>query len=276
MPELPEVEVVVQHLNTHILGATIETLTIYRSDIVRTGHDLIPWFPQAKVTHIQRLGKCVVMTCQRSGQTRYILSELGMTGLWFYQASLAASPQHIHCRMMLSGKKIKELHYWNPRRFGRLWLFEQSELDAFTQRRFGPDARTISQQAFCQLIQATRGLLKSFLLNQHRLAGIGNIYANEILFRANIHPDAKGHHLRRASCQRLYQTMHNVLREAIAAGGSSIRDFRAPDGSQGHFQKAHQVYQQDGKPCRHGCQTLIKRLQKERSSFFCPTCQKKR
>jgi formamidopyrimidine-DNA glycosylase len=276
MPELPEVEVVVQHLKAHILEASIETLTIHRSDIVRTGHDLSPWFHGAKITHVHRLGKCVVMTCQRSQETRYILSELGMTGLWFFKANLATSPQHIHCQITLSDTKTRELHYWNPRRFGRLWLFEPSGLQAFIQRRFGPDALTISQEAFCQLVQTTRSQLKPFFLNQHRLAGIGNIYANEILYRAHVHPDAKGHQLRRTSCERLHQTMQKVLREAMAAGGSSIRDFRAPDGSQGHFQEAHQVYQKDGIPCPHGCPTLIKRLQKERSTFFCPSCQKKR
>jgi len=275
MPELPEVEVVVRHLKSRVLGATVETLAIHRSDIVRTGHDLIPWFHQAKITHVHRMGKCVVMTCQRSQETRYLLSELGMTGLWFFNANLAASPQHIHCQITLSGTKARELHYWNPRRFGRLWLFEPSGLEAFMERRFGPDALTIAQEDFCQLLQATRGQLKSWFLNQHRLAGIGNIYANEILFRANIHPAALGHQLRQSSCQRLHQTMQDVLREAIAAGGSSIRDFRAPDGSQGHFQDAHQVYQKDGRPCPHGCPTLITRLQKERSSFFCPSCQKK-
>lgn len=275
MPELPEVEVVVQHLNTHILGGTIQTLTIHRSDIVRTGYKLIPWFHKAKVTHVHRIGKCVVMTCQRAQETRYLLSELGMTGLWFFQDNFSTSPQHIHCQITLAGAKSNELHYWNPRRFGRLWLFESTGLEAFRQRRFGPDALAISQEDFSNLIQSTRGQLKSFFLNQHRLAGIGNIYANEILFRAKIHPDAKGHQLRRTTCQRLHQTMQNVLQEAIEAGGSSIRDFRAPDGSQGHFQKAHQVYQKDGMPCPHGCSTLIKRLQKERSSFFCPSCQKK-
>jgi formamidopyrimidine-DNA glycosylase len=199
-----------------------------------------------------------------------------MTGLWFFKANLASSPQHIHCHITLSGRKVRQLHYWNPRRFGRLWLFKPSGLEAFIQRRFGPDALTIEEAPFCQLIQTTRGQLKPLLLNQHRLAGIGNIYANEILFRANIHPYAQGHQLRLASCQRLHQTMQEVLREAIAAGGSSIRDFRAPDGSQGHFQEAHQVYQKDGMPCPHGCSTLIQRIQKERSSFFCPSCQKKR
>lgn len=276
MPELPEVEIVVQHLKAHILGATITTLAIHRSDIVRTGHGLIPWLHQATVTQVHRIGKCVVMTCQRSQETRYLLSELGMTGLWFFKANFATSPQHIHCQMTLSGRKTRELHYWNPRRFGRLWLFELSGLETFMQRRFGPDALTITQDAFCQLIQTTRGHLKPLLLNQHRLAGVGNIYANEILFRANVHPDAKGHHLRRTSCLRLHQTMQAVLQEGIAAGGSSIRDFRAPNGAQGRFQEAHQVYQKDGMPCPNGCLTLIKRLQKERSSFFCPSCQKRR
>lgn len=276
MPELPEVEVVVQHLNTHVLGMTIQALTIHRSDIVRTGHDLIPWFHNTKVTHVHRIGKCVIMTCQRAQETRYLLSELGMTGLWFFQDNLATSPQHIHCEITLTGTTAKELHYWNPRRFGRLWLFESTGLEAFSQRRFGPDALAISREEFCDLVQSTRGQLKSFLLNQHRLAGIGNIYANEILFRAKVHPDAKGHQLRRTSCRRLHQTMQKVLREGIENGGSSIRDFRAPDGSPGNFQNAHQVYQKDGLPCPHGCSTFIIRIQKERSSFFCPSCQKKR
>jgi len=276
MPELPEVEVVQQHLKAHILGATIETLTIHRPDIVGTGHGLIPWFHQATIINVHRMGKCVVLTCHRDQETRYLLSELGMTGLWFFKANLASSPQHIHCQIALSGTETQELHYWNPRRFGRLWLFEPSGLEAFMQRRFGPDVLTITREAFCNLVHTSRGELKPFLLNQHCIAGIGNIYANEILFRANIHPSAKGHQLRHSSCQRLYHTMQEVLQEAIAAGGSSIRDFRAPDGALGHFQDAHQVYQKDGMPCPHGCPTLIQRLQKVRSSFFCPSCQKKR
>jgi len=276
MPELPEVEVVVQHLKSRVLGATLETLTIHRADIVRTGHDLTPWFPGAQITQVHRMGKCVVMTCERSQETRYLLSELGMTGLWFFQATLATTPQHIHCHITLSGTHTSDLHYWNPRRFGRLWLFDASGLETFRQRRFGPDALDITQDEFCHVVHSTRGQLKPFLLNQHHLAGIGNIYANEILFRANVHPQAKGHQLRRVSCQRLHQTMQEVLREAITAGGSSIQDFRAPNGSQGHFQDAHQVYQKDDLPCPHGCTTLIKRLQKERSSFYCPSCQKKR
>jgi formamidopyrimidine-DNA glycosylase len=199
-----------------------------------------------------------------------------MTGLWFFHPTLASTPLHLHCHIGLSGARAADLHYWNPRRFGRLWLFALSELEPFIQRRFGSDALDIDEQHFVQLIQSCRGRLKPFFLDQHRLAGIGNIYANEILFRAGIHPQALGSRLKVPSCQRLYHTMHTVLREAIAAGGSSIRDFRAPDGSQGRFQTAHQVYQKAGLPCLHGCPTLIKRLHSERSSFYCSVCQKRR
>ena len=276
MPELPEVEVILTHLNKQVLGGTIQSFTIHRPDIVRTGHALISWFPGSTIDHITRQGKCVIFTCRRSGESHYLLSELGMTGLWFFHRSLASSPQHLHCQIGLSGAPAAELHYWNPRRFGRLWLFAKPELEAFMRWRFGADALDIEEPSFIQLIQRCRGRLKPLLLNQHRLAGIGNIYANEILFRAGIHPLAPGSHLRPHSCQRLYHTMHIVLREAIAAGGSSIRDFRAPDGTQGRYQTMHQVYQKAGFPCSHGCRSLIKRIQNERSSFYCSACQKKR
>lgn len=276
MPELPEVEVILDHLKRQVLGGTIETFAIHRTDIIRAGHHLISWFPRSTITNIVRKGKCLIFTCRRATEARYLLSELGMTGLWFFRRDLGSSPQHLHCRIGLSGVPAAELHYWNPRRFGRLWLFALPELEMFMQRRFGSDALDIGEQPFIQLIQNCRGRLKSFFLNQHRLAGIGNIYANEILFRARIHPQAHGYRLTTASCHRLYHTMQTVLREAIAAGGSSIRDFRAPDGSPGHFQNIHQVYQKAGLPCLYGCSTFITRLQSERSSFYCSTCQKKR
>lgn len=276
MPELPEVEVILDHLKRRVLGGTIETFVIHRADIVRAGTDLIPWFPHSTITHISRKGKCLIFTCRRSTETRFVLSELGMTGLWYFHGALPSSPQHLHCRIGLSGAPAAELHYWNPRRFGRLWLFALPELEDFMQRRFGVDALEIGLQPFIQLIRHFRGRLKSLLLNQHRLAGIGNIYANEILFRAGIHPQAYGYRLNILSCERLYHAMHTVLREAIAAGGSSIRDFRAPDGSPGHFQDIHLVYQKAGSPCSRGCAGRIMRLQKERSSFYCSACQKRR
>ena len=276
MPELPEVEVILQQLKAHSLGGTIESFTIHRSDIVRTGQEIIPWLSRSKITDLYRKGKCIIFICTKSGTSRAILSELGMTGLWFFQSTLASSRQHLHAHLTLSGAQATELHYWNPRRFGRLWFFELSELEAFVQRRFGPEALDIREHQFIQLLQTCRGRLKPFFLNQHRLAGLGNIYANEVLFRARIHPHAACYQLRTQSCRRLYHTMQEVLQEAMAAGGSSIRDFLAPNGSPGRFQEFHQVYHKEGLPCPHGCPSLIKRIQSERSSFYCATCQKKR
>ncbi len=276
MPELPEVEVILHQLKESILFETIASFTIHRPDILRTGHEWVPWLRDSLISSIERHGKCLIFTCERSGEKRYLLSELGMTGLWLFRASLATSPQHIHAQMGLSRTNGFNLFYWNPRRFGRLWLLTLSEIRSFRRRRFGLDALEFKEDSFIQLIQSAKGRLKPLLLNQHRIAGIGNIYANEILFRARLHPQARGCRLRKSSCNRLYSTMRTVLQEAIDQGGSSIRDFQSPEGRKGQFQNFHQVYQKDGHMCPQGCHTLIQRIQQERTSFICPTCQKKR
>lgn len=276
MPELPEVEVILRSLQKQVLGARIVSLHINREDIVRAGGPTAYWYLETTIIDLTRKGKCIIFTCQGPNETRHIVSELGMTGLWFFDPKLAASPQHLHLALTLSGTSAHHLHYWNPRRFGRIWLLNDHELQAFCQRRFGPDALALDEFALIALIKGCRGRLKTFLLDQHRLAGIGNIYANEILFRAGVHPHAHGHRLHRSTYSRLFQATRQVLQEGIEAKGSSIRDFRAPDGSQGRFQVAHLVYQKEGQPCPRGCATPIKRLSGDRSSFFCPSCQKKR
>ncbi len=273
MPELPEVEVVLGQLKPRALGTRVQRLALHRSDIVRQGHEHISWFPGSTITDITRRGKCLIFTCQKGDDSRHLLSELGMTGLWLFQASLAASPQHIHASLIYSDDGDCTLHYWNPRRFGRLWLLSPSESEKWCTRRFGPDSLTMNEQTFMGLVRSSRGRIKPWLLNQRQLAGIGNIYANEILFGARIHPNARGYRLTKATCHRLFMTLQTLLQKAINAGGSSIRDFQAPDGTRGKFQDSHQVYQKEGFPCPRGCPTPIQRLQGERSSFFCPACQ---
>lgn len=276
MPELPEVEVILQHLKPHLVGSQIHDLKIYRPDIVRKGPHHLSWLPTSRIIDVTRRGKCLIMTCERSNEVRHLLSELGMTGLWLFERTLATTPQHVHACLTFSGKGQSELHYWNPRRFGRLWIFRSQELSEFLHRRFGPEPLELDEAAFLRLVRTSRGRIKSWLMNQRRLAGIGNIYANEILFRSRIHPHAKGCALRVKTCRRLFCTLQRVLQDAIQSGGSSIRDFQTPNGEQGSFQSAHRVYQKSGCPCPHGCQALITRIIGERSSFFCPSCQKRR
>jgi formamidopyrimidine-DNA glycosylase len=114
------------------------------------------------------------------------------------------------------------------------------------------------------------------LMHQQVIAGIGNIYANEILFRARLHPNRVVSRLRGTTIIKLYDTMQAVLREAISCGGSSIKDFYAPDATEGQYKRHHLVYGKEDQPCPNACGRMIRRLQSERSSFFCPACQSNR
>ena len=173
------------------------------------------------------------------------------------------------------GGRESELRYWNPRRFGRLSLLDRAGLDRYRARRFGVDPLTVPRDEFVRLMQARRGRLKPLLMHQQVIAGIGNIYANEMLFRARLHPNREVSRLRKATIIRLYDTMQTVLREAISCGGSSVKDFFAPDGTEGQYKQHHLVYGKEGQPCPNRCGRIIRRLQSERSSFVCPTCQRK-
>ena len=275
MPELPEVEVVRQQLHAHVVGATIRNVWIGRDDIVRQGLGHLPWFLGARLSDVRRQGKSLAMVCQHGQERRYMVAELGMTGLLLFDRRSVPSEKHLHMVLALSHARQGALHYWNARRFGRLHALDEMGWDAYRRRRWGVDPLTVSANDFLALIKGCRGRVKALLLNQQRIAGIGNIYANEMLFHAGIHPHAHGCRLSKKRIHLLFEAMQRVLIEAIHQGGSSIRDFLAPDGSPGQFQNRHLVYQKTGKPCPHGCPTLIRRLVTERSSFFCPTCQRR-
>ena len=274
MPELPEAEVVARQLRDRLLGAVLKDCWIGRPDIVRKGLPILDWFRGARLTAVARRGKSVVLSYSRDGDTRYMVAELGMTGLLLFRPLRPAFDKHTHAVLFFAEREA-ELAYWNPRRFGRLYLLDQAELDHFVTGRFGYDALAVSWDEFQQLVSARRGRLKALLMHQQRLAGIGNIYANEILFRARLHPYRLASRLRPPAIRRLYDTMHTVLREAIGDGGSSVRDFLAPDGTEGRYKRRHLVYNKTGRPCPSGCGRTIRRMAGERSSFYCPACQRK-
>ena len=275
MPELPEAEVVRRQLQASVAGATIDHIRIGREDIVREGIESLSWYAGARVAEVQRHGKSVVLVCERGAGKRVVVAELGMTGLLLFARESVPSVKHVHMSMRLANGPQPELWYWNARRFGRLHLLDQKAWSAYCQRRFGRDPFTITEVEFVDLIKSCRGRIKAALLNQHRIAGIGNIYANEMLFRSGIHPHARGCRLSKRRIRVLFETMQRVLEEAILMGGSSIRSFVAPDGTRGQFQSRHLVYQKKGAPCPNGCGTRIRGLMDERSSFLCPACQKR-
>jgi formamidopyrimidine-DNA glycosylase len=198
-----------------------------------------------------------------------------MTGLLFFRPPDESYRKHTHLILSLKGGQEPELQYWNARRFGRIFLLDEGAFKAFISRRFGYDPLTVSRQEFLNLIKGRRGRVKTLLMHQQAIAGIGNIYANEILFRARIHPYRVASRLQVATVQRLYDVMQEVLRQAILDGGSSVRDFFAPDWSKGQYKRCHLVYNRAGLPCAYGCGHNIRRMNGERSSFFCPACQRR-
>ena len=273
MPELPEAEVVAQQIRTHLLGAQIKDCWVGRADIVREGLPTLPWYLGACLERVERYGKSVALGFQKENELRYVVAELGMTGLLLFRATQTKYPQHVHVRLSFTGGRESELRYWNPRRFGRLSLLDQSGLDRYRARRFGVDPLTVPRDEFIRLIETRRGRLKPLLMHQQVIAGIGNIYANEILFRTKLHPNREVSRLREATISKLYDTMQTVLREAISCGGSSVKDFYAPDSTEGQYKQHHLVYGKEGHPCPNSCGRVIRRLQSERSSFVCPACQ---
>ena len=276
MPELPEAEVVARQLRVHLLGAQLNECLVGRADIVREGLTTLSWYYGAVLEGVERYGKSVALGLRKEDETRYLVAELGMTGLLLFRATQTKYPQHVHVRMSFTGGHESELRYWNPRRFGRISLLDRAGLARYRARRFGIDPLTVPRDEFVRLIQIRRGRLKPLLMHQQVIAGIGNIYANEILFRARLHPNREVHRLRRATIMTLYDTMQTVLHEAISCGGSSVKDFYAPDGTEGRYKRRHLVYGKEGHPCPNRCGRTIRRLQSERSSFYCPTCQSNR
>ncbi len=274
MPELPEVEVVRQQLASCIVGATIQRIWVGREDIIRQGVSTLSWYTKAHIVDVQRYGKSVALVCDQAVERRYLVAELGMTGLLLFDRQSVPSEKHLHVIMQLSNSEPRALHYWNARRFGRLSLLNEHEWEAYRERRFGWNPLTVSEKDFIALTKGYRGRVKALLLNQQRIAGVGNIYANEMLFRAGIHPDARGTRLSKKRIQLLFEEMQKVLMESIDKGGSSIRDYLSPNGARGQFQNYHQVYQKTGQPCPR-CSTLIIRFVSERSSFICTNCQKR-
>ena len=273
MPELPEAETVARQLRKRLAGAVIKDCWLGRQDIIREGVASLDWYYGARLVTASRLGKSVVLHARKLSETRFLIFELGMTGLLFFTFLHPSYRKHTHLTLSLAGS-VPALHYWNPRRFGRVYLLEQSGLERFAARRFGLDPLHMTCLEFKEVLAARRGRLKTLLMHQQVIAGIGNIYANEILYRARLHPDRIANTLRTQAVHRLYDTMRDVLSEAITEGGSSVRDFIAPDGTKGEFRKRHLIYNKAGQPCP-ACGRSIRRLKGERSSFVCPSCQRK-
>lgn len=282
MPELPEVETVARGLDKRVSGDVIESVWLGEKPepLKSTAKEIATMLERSRIAKVRRVGKHIVFDLERASRNtkgkpqphgQWIV-HLGMTGRM--QVAQPDDEMLKHTHAVLKLKSGRELRFVDPRRFGRLAVVR---LDAKMPGGFAaPGDEPLESQAdrFVELFHKRETPIKSALLNQGLLSGVGNIYADESLFRAGIRPRRRASSLTREQLRKLHLAVQEVLSEAIALGGSSINDYVNADGEAGFFQLQHRVYGREGEPCLV-CETPIKRVViAGRSSHYCPKCQK--
>ena len=274
MPELPEVETVLRGLRDRALGRRIAAAEVLNPFVILGSHEAFSRAVTGRsIRALERKGKALAIQLagRRSDAPLFLLLRLGMTGQFTLAPRDAPLEPHTHVRLGLDDG-AEELRYRDVRRFGRLRCCSPAELAAIFGR-LGPDARLITEEQFLAALRDRRGAIKSWLMNQAALSGLGNIYADEALFVARVHPLTPAGRLNPAAARRLHKAIQKVLDRAVNLQGTSFRDYIDVEGRPGSFLPRLRVYQRTGLSCRH-CQTPIRRLIiAGRSSHFCPRCQ---
>lgn len=286
MPELPEVQTIVADLADRIVGRTITRVDLRRRDIVTPRDvDFPKLIRRRRITALSRRAKRIIFTLD-DGRRFYI--HLGMSGrlslrdsgsgirVWEkgtapLSETRTPEPESRHTHMILTLDGGLQLHFTDPRRFGGIfWLGTESP-----EKDLGPEPLSLTARQLAVRLGKTARPIKSALLDQRLIAGLGNIYADESLHAAAIHPLTPANRLTPQQIARLNRAIKTTLRRAIHHRGSSVRNYRDGDGRGGHFQKLHRVYGRQGQPCLT-CGTPIERIVLSgRSTCFCPQCQKR-
>jgi formamidopyrimidine-DNA glycosylase len=292
MPELPEVETIARGLNQRISGDVIESIWLGEKPepLKSPASEITSAVEHTRILAVRRVGKHIVFDLDRKDvegapspakrrtshsppkpprpeTTAQFIVHLGMSGRLQVCDPQSEIVKHTHAIAKLASGR--ELRFVDPRRFGRLSVAASGDFEAA-----GIEPLEAGLEHFIALFRRRKTPIKSALLNQKLLRGVGNIYADESLFRAKIRPRSRASTITRDQLARLFKAVQKVLREAIAAGGSSISDYVDSDGEEGFFQFKHRVYGREGKPCLV-CKTPIKRIViGGRSSHYCPKCQK--
>lgn len=271
MPELPEVETVRAGLEKLLSDQpVVQKVKLMRADIrFPIPRELPKRLQGQKIQSVRRRAKYIIFDADRGA----MLSHLGMTGSWRL-AKPGDEDKHDHCYIELSDGR--RLAFRDPRRFGILdWIEPGKESEHPRLKDLGvePLSDAFNEEFLFEVSRKRRTPVKSFIMDQRIVVGIGNIYASETLFRAGVRPTRQAGRLTRAECAKIVKAAQEVLNEAIAVGGSSIRDYRQANGDEGGFQDHHFVYDREGLPCRVcGC-AIKSRVIGGRSTYWCTKCQ---
>jgi formamidopyrimidine-DNA glycosylase len=268
MPELPEVETTVRGLEHVLNGRRLVRVEARREDLRRAfPKDIGQRLTGARVTDLGRRAKYGLIHTDRDDT---MIFHLGMSGSW--RINHAKLEKHDH--LLLETDDGTRLSLNDPRRFGSVDLVRTGELWEWPPfKALGPEPLDVTADELKRRLAGRSAAIKLLLLDQNIIAGLGNIYVCEALYRAGIHPKRPGGSISIERLKRLVPAIHDVLAEAIAAGGSTLRDFASPDGELGYFSKSFSVYDREGRPC--SCGGTVKRIvQGGRSTFYCPRCQR--
>ncbi len=276
MPELPEVETIRLALEPHLVGRRFDRVEIHDPRLVR------PFEPGAiavelegeRVTALERRGKYLIV---RFESGRALLIHLRMTGSLrrAEPGSLAGDPYR---RAVVRLDDGSDLAYRDVRRFGTWHLVEPQELDSYLAERVGrePLERSFTSRRLAERLEGRRAPIKAALLDQRTVAGLGNIYVDEALWRARVHPKRPAGTLDRDEIARVTRGIREALRAGIARQGASLRDYSTPDGGRGRMQEEFRVYGRAGEPCFR-CGTQIDKIHAAgRGTWYCPSCQQLR
>jgi formamidopyrimidine-DNA glycosylase len=271
MPELPEVETVRRGLAPHLENRVVSGATVRQAQLRwPVPNDLDDRVRGQRIHQLRRRGKYLLAQLDHGG----LILHLGMSGSLRLVAPEVPPGKHDHVDLQLEQGSI--LRYRDPRRFGALlWSEAPEQHPLIADLGIEPLSGDFDGNCLHRLCHGRSSAIKQVLMDAHRVVGIGNIYANEALFRAGIDPRLSAGRLSRRRCAILVDAVREILSAAIAAGGSTLRDFVDGHGHPGYFQHGHAVYGRGGQPCPV-CATPLRQIrQHARSSFFCPACQRR-
>lgn len=274
MPELPEVENVRRSLAQRVVGRRVAGVALHRADVVTGDRSPAAMLAGRRITQVTRHGKQLAI---HSDKDACLCVHLGMTGSLCYRTGTADDPSsdptsHIHVVWTLDG--ADRFEFRDPRRFGGIWTFPSPHaLHKERWEALGDDALLVTPERLAQTLAHSKRPIKAALLDQSVVAGLGNIYVDELLFACGIHPASPSRRLKGVIVETLVQEMRRILNRAIQTGGSTLRDYVDAEGNAGSFQDHHQVYGRSGEPCRACGVTLRSRVMLGRTTVWCPACQ---
>jgi formamidopyrimidine-DNA glycosylase len=271
MPELPEVETVRRGLAPHLEGHRLRGIRV-RDGRLRwpVADDLDDRLRGSRVLALERRGKYLLLRLDRGS----LICHLGMSGSLRLCIETDAPGKHDHVDLLLDDSRL--LRYRDPRRFGAmLWSADAERHPLLAHLGVEPLSPEFGGARLYALCRGRSTCIKALLMDARQIVGVGNIYANEALFHAGIDPRLAAGRLGRRRCARLAEAIRDTLTQAIAAGGSTLRDFVDGHGEPGYFQQTHYVYGRAGEPCRRCGGTIRPLRQNGRSTFICPHCQKR-